>query len=154
MKRVRPAFAALPLLLALAACERSGDAASIDTRFPGQVSAQGGTSGQVMNPAVNASDPAAKAAGTPGIPEGSGGTTSGARLGGTTGGSSIGGSGEKTPTQASPAASAPQRSAAEEAERQKTLLDESMSRVAQRWRERAAKEGWTAHPPTPEGGIR
>jgi hypothetical protein len=76
----------MSLLLGLAACDGSdpGPAAG-QTKFPGQISAGGGTSGEVMARAgamSNTPDPS----GTPGIPQGSGGNTGGAAMGGTTGG--------------------------------------------------------------------
>lgn len=105
---------AFPLLLALAmmlaGCDKDGQATADNgvrqTRFPGQVSAGGGTSGAIMAQAAGGNTGGAAAsganagqegvrgqapggtgvAGTPGIPEGSGGTTSGAEMGGTTGG--------------------------------------------------------------------
>lgn len=89
-------IAALSVVLALAGgCNRGGSAdnQSKQTRFPGQVSAGGGTSGEVM--ARNSSDPKNPMApsGTPGIPQGSGGNTGGAAMGGTSGatGGSTGG---------------------------------------------------------------
>jgi hypothetical protein len=55
----------------------------IQTKFPGQVTAGGGTSGQVMARSSKPETNAAYAGGTPGIAGGSGGTTGGAALGGT-----------------------------------------------------------------------
>jgi hypothetical protein len=55
----------------------------IQTKFPGQVTAGGGTSGQVMARSSKPETNAAYAGGTPGIAGGSGGNTSGAALGGT-----------------------------------------------------------------------
>ena len=89
MNQARTFLLGLLLPVFLVACDREDGAAS-DTgarqsRFPGQVSAGGGTSGEVMarNKGVaDTPDPS----GTPGIPQGSGGTTSGAAMGGTTGG--------------------------------------------------------------------
>ena len=92
--------------IALPGCKRpdTGSAQSIrQTGFPGQLSAGGETSGRIIartakaaatDPAVAPSQapqegtrgqsPTGSVAGTPGIPEGSGGTTSGAEMGGTT----------------------------------------------------------------------
>lgn len=109
---------ALLLTIALAGCDRDSPATADNgirqTKFPGQVSAGGGTSGAIMAQTAGGNKAAAPsgtpgipqgvggnagqegmrgqapggtgAAGTPGIPEGSGGTTSGAEMGGTTGG--------------------------------------------------------------------
>ncbi|WP_298234937.1 hypothetical protein [uncultured Azohydromonas sp.] len=52
----------------------------VQTRFPGQVSAGGGTSGEVI--AQSGGKQAAPPAGTPGIPQGSEGNVGGAALGG------------------------------------------------------------------------
>jgi hypothetical protein len=89
MNRTRTFLLGLLLPVFLVACDREDGAVS-DTgiqqsRFPGQVSAGGGTSGEVMarNKGVaDTPDPS----GTPGIPQGAGGNTSGAAMGGTTGG--------------------------------------------------------------------
>lgn len=92
----------LVLLAALAACDqRAGDDVQArQTQFPGQVSAGGGTSGEVI--ARSAGGPStAGPSGTPGIPQGSEGNVGGAALGGTVGKSTeLGGSGEKSPEQA------------------------------------------------------
>jgi hypothetical protein len=53
----------------------------VQTKFPGQVSAGGGTSGEVI--AQAGGKQTAPPAGTPGIPQGAGGNTGGAALGGT-----------------------------------------------------------------------
>jgi hypothetical protein len=55
------------------------------THFPGEVTAGGGTSGEVMERSKKVAS-SGTPSGTPGIPEGAGGTTSGAALGGTTSG--------------------------------------------------------------------
>lgn len=78
-------MALLPLSTALlAGCKDHGDAAQLQTHFPGMVTAGGHTSGQVMaangGPKTNGS----YAGGTPGIAGGAGGNTSGAGTGGTT----------------------------------------------------------------------
>ncbi len=57
--------------------------ASIQTKFPGQVTAGGGTSGQVMARSAKPETNAAYAGGTPGIAGGAGGNNAGAAMGGT-----------------------------------------------------------------------
>ena len=71
----------LTALLALAACSNDKPAAgtSAQTGFPGQVTAGGATSGEVMSRTANSVAP--MPAGTPGIPQGSGGNPGGAALG-------------------------------------------------------------------------
>lgn len=106
----RLAAAALASALLLAACggKPSGNGSIaesskvVQTRFPGQVTAGGESSGVVMAQAKPAGG-AKEDEGTPGIPQGSGGNTGGAALGGTTGGSPIGGTGQKSPEQAASA---------------------------------------------------
>jgi hypothetical protein len=71
-------------LLALSACKPHGDDAQRKTKFPGMVTADGGTSGQVMAAHGGPKTNAAYAGGTPGIAGGAGGNTSGAATGGTT----------------------------------------------------------------------
>ncbi len=163
----RPARHLSPMLLALAAatllggCGRDDRQGAASTGFPGQVTADGGTSGEVMSRAGAQVDTAT--GGTPGIPQGSGGTTSGAAMGGTSGGSSLGGTGDKTAAQApaatptgtpsdpSPAPTPDQAKATADAqaEREKQQLAAAMQRVSQRWRANAATEGWPTHAPTP-----
>lgn len=159
----------------LGACGRDElEVGAEKTGFPGQVTAGGSTSGEVMaraKPQVDTST-----GGTPGIPQGSGGNTGGAAMGGTSGGSTLGGTGDKTAAQtpaAQPAGepkdgaatSAPASSqagqapsltaeqtkadAAAKAEQEKQQLAAAMGRIGQRWRERAAIEGWPANQPTP-----
>jgi hypothetical protein len=70
----------LLVLLALAGCQRDSGAHSsardiLQTRFPGETTAGGGTSGEVMARA----DTAKTQGGTPGIPKGAGGNTGGAQ---------------------------------------------------------------------------
>lgn len=158
-------------IAALAGCGRgSGEppagSALRQTELPGQVTAGGATSGTVIASAARtASAPAkdmaaaSREAGTPGIPEGSGGNTSGARLGGSTGSSALANTGEQTAAQRTPgegapahaadapraaaAASAPASapaalSAASAAAEQKRLLDERIVQVARRWQQRAS----------------
>ncbi|WUR15174.1 hypothetical protein E7V67_008730 [[Empedobacter] haloabium] len=80
---LRCALVLLPLLLA--GCEREHAAANgvVQTKFPGQVSAGGGTSGEVIARSSRPVTDATYAGGTPGIAGGSGGNTSGAATGGT-----------------------------------------------------------------------
>ncbi|HEY8608054.1 MAG TPA: hypothetical protein VIM12_13145 [Noviherbaspirillum sp.] len=105
------AFLATSAAAALLAACGQGDGGTADasrgvreTKFPGQVTAGGGTSGEVMAQAAGAKAqtatggkqagqegvrgqaPTGSVSGTPGIPEGSGGTPSGAEMGGTTSG--------------------------------------------------------------------
>ena len=71
--------------LLAAGCNRHENAADgvIQTKFPGQVTAGGGSSGQVLARSPKPETNAAYSGGTPGIAGGSGGTTGGAALGGT-----------------------------------------------------------------------
>jgi hypothetical protein len=72
--------------LALAGCDSGRQAASegvIQTKFPGQVTAGGGTSGAVIARTSRPVTDGTYAGGTPGIAGGSGGTTSGAATAGT-----------------------------------------------------------------------
>lgn len=76
------------LLGSITGCAGRHDASSSDpsvrqTHFPGEVTAGGGTSGEVMEHSKEIASSGAPS-GTPGIPEGSGGNTGGAALGGTT----------------------------------------------------------------------
>jgi hypothetical protein len=75
---------AAALLLTAAGCKQHGDEAMRETRFPGMVSAGGGTSGQVMARNGGPKTDATYAGGTPGIAGGAGGNTSGAGTGGST----------------------------------------------------------------------
>jgi hypothetical protein len=77
--------AALVMVLgALGGCKQHGDTAQIKTKFPGMVTAGGGTSGQVMAANAKPATDATYAGGTPGIAGGAGGNTSGAGIGGST----------------------------------------------------------------------
>jgi hypothetical protein len=91
------AIAAL-LTLTLAGCNdnRGGNitASERQTKFPGMVAAGGGTSGEVMKQSGEKVG-AAMPAGTPGIPGGAGGNTSGAAMGGTTPGAAVAGQAPK-----------------------------------------------------------
>jgi hypothetical protein len=71
------------VLLAAAGCKQHGDEAQRKTKFPGMVTADGGTSGQVMAAHSGPKTNAGYAGGTPGIAGGSGGNTAGAETGGT-----------------------------------------------------------------------
>ena len=75
--------AAAALLLSAAGCKQHGDNAMRETKFPGMVTAGGGTSGQVMAAHAGPKTDATYAGGTPGIAGGAGGNTSGAATGGT-----------------------------------------------------------------------
>jgi hypothetical protein len=76
--------AAAALLLSAAGCKQHGDNAMRETKFPGMVSAGGGTSGQVMARNSGPKTDGTYAGGTPGIAGGAGGNTAGAGTGGTT----------------------------------------------------------------------
>ena len=87
----RPAIAgavsALAALAVLAGCDRGPTGAAhgvVQTKYPGQVSAGGATSGQIMARSARPETDATYAGGTPGIAGGSGGNTSGAETGGRT----------------------------------------------------------------------
>ena len=73
----------MALLVLLAGCKQHGDEAQRKTKFPGMVTAGGGTSGQVMAAHAGPKTNAGYAGGTPGIAGGSGGNTAGAETGGT-----------------------------------------------------------------------
>lgn len=82
----RPVLLVPAVLLAAllgAGCDRGPKVEDgvIQTKFPGQVSAGGGTSGEVIAQ-TSGEKQTAPPAGTPGIPQGSGGNTGGAALGG------------------------------------------------------------------------
>jgi hypothetical protein len=98
----------LLVVVALAACHERVEPVAAQvarTGFPGDVTAGGGTSGEVMARA-SASGANPTEAGTPGIAQGAEGNTGGAALGGTTGNSSIAASGEKSPAQRAKGANA------------------------------------------------
>ena len=79
------ALAAIVLLAA--GCSRNTAPASdgvIQTKFPGQVTAGGGTSGEIIARTARPVTDATYAGGTPGIAGGAGGNTSGAAIGGAT----------------------------------------------------------------------
>jgi hypothetical protein len=148
---------ALSGLLLLGACgERAAGSRSEakQTGFPGQLAAGSKTSGEIMEHSREASK-SQMPSGTPGIPEGAGGNTSGPAMGGTSPGAAVAGDAPKgkmageTPA-AGPAASAAKPSAAEQAaaaaQKEKQELAASMDEVTRRWRAEAAKNGWKAYP--------
>jgi hypothetical protein len=81
---IQGALVALALSGSLSGCKQHGDTAQIKTKFPGMVTAGGGTSGQVMAANAKPATDATYAGGTPGIAGGAGGNTSGAGIGGST----------------------------------------------------------------------
>lgn len=83
-RQVLAYMASAAMLAGTAACgeHRSSNAAGVaQTRFPGQITAGGGTSGEVMARTAQKQD-GSYAGGTPGIAGGSGGNTAGAATGG------------------------------------------------------------------------
>lgn len=77
----------LAAMLLAAGCSRNTAPASngvIQTKFPGEVTSGGGTSGEVIARTAKPVTDATYAGGTPGIAGGAGGNTSGAETGGTT----------------------------------------------------------------------
>jgi hypothetical protein len=86
MNRI-PAFGlSLALTMALAACGRDDPTHNVrQTKFPGQVTSGGPTSGEVMARNSAAATKSEPVAGTPGIPQGAGGTTGGTATAGSTG---------------------------------------------------------------------
>jgi hypothetical protein len=78
MKRI-PVFGfPLILLLGLAACGRDDPTRNVNqTKFPGQVTAGGSTSGEIMARTKRDTTVSNSTGGTPGIPKGAGGTTGG-----------------------------------------------------------------------------
>lgn len=87
-RRTAPTIGAMALAaVVLAACDRGQAPAAngvIQTKYPGQVSSGGMTSGQLMARTARPETDATYAGGTPGIAGGSGGNTSGAETGGET----------------------------------------------------------------------
>jgi hypothetical protein len=73
-------------LLAGGCTEQHGNAPAtvVQTKFPGQLAAGGMGSGEVMQRTGNTAIKSSMPSGTPGIPEGAGGNTSGPGMGGTT----------------------------------------------------------------------
>jgi len=87
MKRTTVILPALLAALLLAGCERGTAPASkgvIQTKFPGEVTSGGGTSGEVIARSAKPVTDATYAGGTPGIAGGAGGNNAGAEMGGTT----------------------------------------------------------------------
>jgi hypothetical protein len=142
-------------VLALAGC---GDSAApptrdgvLQTRFVGDLSSGGHTSGEVMAAAGKPSTTQPGPAGTPGIPKGAEGNTGGTAMGGTTTATTPG----QQPAGPAPAAAAPGQAASaalmpasaasapalSDAERQQQELTASMDAVAARWHARAAAQG-------------
>jgi colicin import membrane protein len=151
------------LALLLAGCDGRQDEPPVvegvrQTGLPGHVRAGGRTSGEVM-----AARPAAATdrgpAGTPGIPLGAGGTTSGAALGGTAlgppspGGSAAAPAASGATGTADAAAPVPPGPATSEAQQQAVALAASMDAVASRWRTRAQAQGWRVNPQTPVAAL-
>ena len=66
---------AAALLLSTAGCKQHGDQSMRETKFPGMVTAGGGTSGQVMAASAKPQTDGTYAGGTPGIAGGAGGNT-------------------------------------------------------------------------------
>lgn len=162
------------LVAAIAGCDRTVDESpeARQTVFPGQVSAGGGTSGEVMTkvgvlqpkagvdsspilvvvpPEVVAAPTAPsvagtagpKPSGTPGIPEGAGGNVSGPEMGGTT--PAAAGTQQKSGVQTGTAEldkAAKEAKAKELAAKEKQQLEAAMDRVAARWRANAETRGW------------
>lgn len=154
MKRV----ACLAALLLLAGCgPQSAREGVLQTKLPGHVTAGGLSSGEVMARAGRGSvEPGP--AGTPGIPQGAGGNTSGAALGGTTpaappGTSAAANAAAMPASAAQAAASAPAGAASapalSDAERQARSLAVAMDAVAARWRARATRQGQAVNAPVP-----
>ena len=86
MKASTFTFGILAACVALAGCDRGHTSPKdgiIQTKFPGQVTAGGMTSGQIMAHSRKPETNAAYAGGTPGLAGGSGGNTAGAAMGGT-----------------------------------------------------------------------
>ena len=157
---------ALAAALLLAGCTERGTGAAADanvkqTGFPGQLAAGSKSSGAIMQQS-SAVTKSQMPSGTPGIPEGSGGTTSGAAMGGTTPGAAVAGDAPKGKMAGETAVSGPvaapaKPSAAEEAaakaRKEKEELAAAMDGVARRWRAEAARNGWQTHAATPTDAV-
>ncbi|SFD22393.1 hypothetical protein [Massilia yuzhufengensis] len=79
-------YGGLAIVLALAGCDRGGHPSVggiVQTKYPGQVSAGGRTSGAIIAATAKPVTDATYAGGTPGHAGGSGGTSSGAETAGT-----------------------------------------------------------------------
>ena len=155
---------ALSSVLLLGACgdRNAGNPADAkQTGFPGHLAAGSKSSGEIMERSREATK-SQMPSGTPGIPEGAGGTTSGPAMGGTSPGAAVAGDAPKgkmageTPA-AGPAASAAKPSATEQAaakaQKEKQELAASMDEVARRWRAEAAKNGWKAYPAVGQDAV-
>ncbi|WP_206732389.1 hypothetical protein [Janthinobacterium sp. 17J80-10] len=140
------------MLLGLPGCDRRQQPAvgATQTKFPGQVSSGGGSSGEVMG-RVGPTKDGTYAGGTPGIAGGSGGNTGGAATGGSVQETGRGPSHGVTAPAATPqdAAAAKKAQAAAQAEKDKQALLASMDTVAGRWRSNATTHGRQVHAPTP-----
>lgn len=91
----------LAALVLLGGCDRNrnvSQAGVIQTKFPGHVTAGGGTSGEILEKNKPPTTDATYAGGTPGIAGGSGGTTGGAATAGTVQETGQGPSSGTTPT--------------------------------------------------------
>lgn len=174
-KQVTSLASALVLLAATSACDNASQNGAPETRqtkVPGQVTAGGGTSGEVMTkigvlqpkkdansspilvvipPEVVAAPTAPAAAGTsgpkpsgtPGIPEGAGGNVSGSAMGGTT--PAAAGTQMMSGVETGTAELDKAAKAAKEKElaaKEKQQLEASMERIAARWRAQAQARGW------------
>lgn len=155
---------ALAGLVLLGAC---GDHAATtqggvrQTGFPGQLAAGSKSSGEIMDRAKQAQK-SQMPSGTPGIPEGAGGNTSGPAMGGTSPGAAVAGDAPKgkmageapvAGAAASPAQPSAAQQAAAQAQKEKQELAASMDDVAKRWRAEAARNGWKAYPPVQHDAV-
>ncbi|WP_334187942.1 hypothetical protein [Noviherbaspirillum sp.] len=140
----------------------SGSAGSPPATAPAGPKDQAAAGANAGQEAVRGQSPAGGVSGTPGIPEGSGGTTSGAAMGGTTSGAAAtqvapppGGAAPNVPAQTADqqAAAVKKQQAAAQAEKEKQDLAASMDKVAERWRSRATANGWETHPPTAVAAV-
>ena len=176
------ACALAAVLLAAGCTERHGISPGTvaQTKFPGQLAAGGAASGEIMQRTKQASS-SSMPSGTPGIPEGAGGNTSGPAMGGTSPNAAVAGNAPKDKMQgegpvsgdparagaanapptrphgesagAAPAVQSDAERKAAEAKREKEELAASMDDVARRWRADAAKNNWPTHPPTPVAAV-
>jgi hypothetical protein len=174
-RQVTSIASALVLLTAASGCDnasQNGAPEARQTKAPGQVTAGGGTSGEVMTkvgvlqprkdansspvlvvipPEVVAAPTAPEAAGasgpkpsgTPGIPEGAGGNVSGPEMGGTT--PAAAGTQKMSGVETGTAELDKAAKAAKEKElaaKEKQQLEAAMERIAARWRAQAEARGW------------
>jgi hypothetical protein len=174
---------ALAVSLLAGGCTRqhgSSPGGIAQTKFPGQLAAGGSGSGEIMQ-RTKQSSTSSMPSGTPGIPEGAGGNTSGAGMGGTTPNAAVAHEGPKDKMQgeapvagdaaragaantpqtkpqgdsagAAPAAQSEAARKAAEAQKEKEELAAAMDDVTRRWRTDAAKNNWPAHPATPVAAV-